>query len=309
MAFPAPRAVSVTPTPHRTSDRPVAGARCAGAPPSNRGPQPVRARTSQTRRSRSAGVRRGERCGRLERSNAHALDARCSALAPNQRHFHLCAVPLETERQAAACLSDISISIIKRTSSTHQQVRLAPKVLTHPGPPSVWILRNWPTDTRRFEHRLFLSTSSQPVWAAQLDERGCGVLTAAKLLGEIAGVARFGNEAKVARTAGSAPIPASSGRTQRHRLDRGGNRQLNCALHRLAVTKGRLDPETAAYLARKPTEGKNPKEAIRCLKRHLTRRVWHLLRPDPRPPSPPTLRHPAHAASPSTATHRSEASS
>jgi transposase len=84
-----------------------------------------------------------------------------------------------------------------------------------------------------------------------LDERGCGVLIAAKLIGEIAGIQRFASDAKLARIAGSAPIPASSGRTTRHRLDRGGNRQLNCALHRLAVTKGRLDPDTAAYLARK----------------------------------------------------------
>ncbi len=114
-----------------------------------------------------------------------------------------------------------------------------------------------------------------------LGERGCGVLTAAKLLGEIAGVTRFTSDAKLARSAGSAPIPASSGRTQRHRLDRGGNRQLNCALHRLAVTKGRLDPETAAYLARKQADGKTRREAIRCLKRYLARRVWHLLQPDP----------------------------
>ena len=110
-----------------------------------------------------------------------------------------------------------------------------------------------------------------------LAERGCGVLTAAKLIGEIAGVDRFATDAKLARTAGSAPIPASSGRTNRHRLDRGGNRQLNCALHRLAVTKGRLDPDTAAYLARKQAEGKTRREALRCLKRHLARRVWKLL--------------------------------
>src|SRR6188472_2280062 len=113
-----------------------------------------------------------------------------------------------------------------------------------------------------------------------LAERGCGVLTAAKLLGEIADVTRVATDAKLARSAGSAPIPASSGRTQRHRLDHGGNRQLNCALHRLAVTRGRLDPETAAYLARRQAEGKTRREAIRCLKRHLARRVWHLLEPD-----------------------------
>src|SRR4051794_19353934 len=112
-----------------------------------------------------------------------------------------------------------------------------------------------------------------------LAERGCGALTAAKLIGEIAGVSRFATDAKLARTAASAPIPASSGRTHRHRLDRGGNRQLNCALHRLAVSKGRLDPETAAYLARKQAEGKTRREALRCLKRHLARRIWRLLQP------------------------------
>ena len=68
------------------------------------------------------------------------------------------------------------------------------------------------------------------------------MLTAAKLIGEIAGVERFATDAKLARTAGSAPIPASSGRTDRHRLDRGGNRQLNCALHRLAISKAAWTP-------------------------------------------------------------------
>src|SRR5688572_13317502 len=120
-----------------------------------------------------------------------------------------------------------------------------------------------------------------------LAEQGCGVLTAAKLIGEVAGVERFATDAKLARTAGSAPIPASSGRTDRHRLDRGGNRQLNCALHRLAISKARLDPDTAAYLARKQAEGKTRREALRCLKRHLARRVFKLLQP-PTPTPPPT---------------------
>ncbi|MGO9904561.1 MAG: transposase [Solirubrobacteraceae bacterium] len=121
-----------------------------------------------------------------------------------------------------------------------------------------------------------------------LAERGCGPLTAAKLIGEIAGADRFATDSKLARTGGSAPIPASSANTQRHRLDRGGNRQLNCALHRLAVNKANWDPDTAAYLARKQAEGKSRKEALGCLKRHLTRRVWKLLRspaPDPDPRS------------------------
>jgi len=117
-----------------------------------------------------------------------------------------------------------------------------------------------------------------------LAERGCGVLTAAKLVGEIAGIQRFQTDSKLARLAGSAPIPASSGRVIRYRLDRGGNRQINCALHRLALCKGLHDPATAAYLARKQAEGKTRREAMRCLKRHLARRVWHLLQPTHTPP-------------------------
>jgi transposase len=117
-----------------------------------------------------------------------------------------------------------------------------------------------------------------------LAEPGCGPLTAAKLLGEIAGADRFTSDAKLARAAGVAPVPVSSGRRDRYRLDRGGNRQLNLALHRLAINRARHDPTTAAYLARKQAEGKTRTEAIRCLKRHLARRVWHLLRhPTPNP--------------------------
>jgi transposase len=106
---------------------------------------------------------------------------------------------------------------------------------------------------------------------------GCGALTAAKLVAETAGAARLSSDAKFARLAGVAPIPASSGKRVRHRLDRGGNRQLNCALHRIAVTQGRIHPPARAYLDRKQAEGKSRSEALRCLKRHLARKVWQLL--------------------------------
>lgn len=113
---------------------------------------------------------------------------------------------------------------------------------------------------------------------ALLELPGCGVLTAAKLLGETAGAARFAGEAQLAMHAGAAPLPASSGKRQRHRLNRSGNRQLNCALHRIAVTQGRCHPPARAYLARKEAEGKSRKEALRCLKRHLARVVYRTLR-------------------------------
>jgi transposase len=119
-----------------------------------------------------------------------------------------------------------------------------------------------------------------------LCEPGFGPLTAAKLVGEIAGAGRFATDAKLARAAGVAPVPVSSGNTNRHRLDRGGNRQINATLHRIAVTRLRCHPETQDYIARKRADGKSTKEAIRCLKRHLTRRIWHLLQPPRAHPGP-----------------------
>ena len=106
---------------------------------------------------------------------------------------------------------------------------------------------------------------------------GCGTLTAAKLVGETAGASRFASDARLAMHAGVAPLDASSGDQRRHRLNRSGNRQLNCALHRLAVNQGRWHPGAAAYLERKQAEGKSRREALRCLKRHLARVVYKLL--------------------------------
>src|SRR4051812_15109786 len=112
-----------------------------------------------------------------------------------------------------------------------------------------------------------------------VSEPGFGPLTAAKLVGEIAGAQRFATAAKLARAAGVAPIPASSGTTQRQRLDQGGNRQINAALHRVIVTRARCHPETRDDIARRRAEGKSTREAIRCLKRYLGRQVWRLLQP------------------------------
>ena len=110
---------------------------------------------------------------------------------------------------------------------------------------------------------------------------GCGSLTAAKLLCEIGPIDRFRSDAQLARHAGVAPLDASSSKHQRHRLDRGGNRQLNCALHRIAVTQGRVHPPARAYLERKQNEGKTRREAIRCLKRQLARTVYTTLKNEP----------------------------
>lgn len=109
---------------------------------------------------------------------------------------------------------------------------------------------------------------------------GCGALTAAKLVGEIGGVDRFAHEAQLARHAGIAPIPVWSGRTEgRVRMTRSGNRQINCAIHRIAVTQTRLkDSLGRAYYEKKKAEGMSNREALRCLKRHLIRLVFTTLK-------------------------------
>ncbi|MGO9822567.1 MAG: IS110 family transposase [Solirubrobacteraceae bacterium] len=109
-----------------------------------------------------------------------------------------------------------------------------------------------------------------------LAEPGIGVLLAAKFIGEIAGIERFSSDAQLARLAGCAPIPVSSGRTDRYRLDPGGNRRLNSAFYMLALIRIAHDPRTAVYLQKQRQNGKTQKEAIRSLKRHLVRRVYHL---------------------------------
>jgi transposase len=120
-----------------------------------------------------------------------------------------------------------------------------------------------------------------------LAETGCGALTAAILVGRTAGAERFRTDACFARQSGTAPIPCSSGQRDRHRLDRGGDRQLNHALHIIAISRARHDPATRAYLERKEAEGKTKKGALRCLKRHLARRFHRLLSPVAQPPPQP----------------------
>lgn len=113
-----------------------------------------------------------------------------------------------------------------------------------------------------------------------LELPGCGVLSAAKIVGETANPARFRSEACFAMHAGTAPIPASSGRTNRHRLARGGNRQLNAALHRIAVTQARLPGSLGqVYYQRRRANGDTKMQALRALKRRLARVVFGLLTP------------------------------
>jgi transposase len=121
---------------------------------------------------------------------------------------------------------------------------------------------------------------------------GCAGLTAAKIVGETAGITRFHGPDAFARYTGTAPLPVWSSNVPRHRLSRTGNRQLNAALHRIALTQARHHAPARALMTRRKESGKSGREALRILKRHLSNAVHHALTVDAEVRTP----HPAVAA-------------
>jgi transposase len=109
---------------------------------------------------------------------------------------------------------------------------------------------------------------------------GCGHLTAAKLVGQTGGIGRFRSRAAFARHNGTAPVPVWSGNTVRHRLNRGGDRQLNVALHRIAITQLQREGPGRAYLAKRMAAGDTKTEAIRALRRRISDEVFRRLTTD-----------------------------
>jgi transposase len=101
---------------------------------------------------------------------------------------------------------------------------------------------------------------------------GCSALSAAQLVGQVGGVSRFTSEAAFAMHTGTAPLPVCSGKSTRHRLNRRGNRRI------IAVTQARMYPPAIAFVERKQAEGMSTREALRCLKRHIARTVFKVMR-------------------------------
>jgi transposase len=128
-------------------------------------------------------------------------------------------------------------------------------------------------DAARYEQELAELVGS--LAPALLEEVGVGPISAAKLL--VCDPGRFKSEAAFARSNGTAPIPASSGKTVRHRLNRGGDRQVNNAIHTIALCRSKHHPESCSYIDRRLSEGKTRREAMRSLKRHLSRRLFKQL--------------------------------
>jgi len=133
--------------------------------------------------------------------------------------------------------------------------------------------RSLDEQARRYEREI--ATLVRSLDATLLEETGVGPISAGKLLA--CDPARFKSEAAFARSNGTAPQQASSGKTMRHRLSRGGDRQVNNALHTIALSRSIHHAETRAYLARRVSEGKTKREAMRSLKRHLSRRLYKRL--------------------------------
>jgi transposase len=142
-------------------------------------------------------------------------------------------------------------------------------------------VRELDEELRDLERRLAVMVNSHPTTLTAIV--GISTITAARILGEVGDVRRFPTPAAFASANGTAPIPASSGRTDRHRLNRGGNRRLNRALYVIALTQTRHEPRAVAYLERKRAEGKTRREAMRCLKRRLSDVVYRQLMADAAP--------------------------
>lgn len=116
---------------------------------------------------------------------------------------------------------------------------------------------------------------------------GLGTENAAQLLITAGGnPERLSSEGAFAMLCGVAPLPASSGQNTRHRLNRGGDRAANSALHMVAITRLRLDPRTKTYAERRTREGRSKREIIRCLKRYIAREVYGVLKTEPAESTP-----------------------
>jgi transposase len=134
------------------------------------------------------------------------------------------------------------------------------------------------------EHRRLLKTNHtqlteivRDLAPRLLDLPGVGPVSAASAILAYSHPGRVRNDAAFAALAGVSPLPASSGRTTRHRLNRGGDRTLNKAIYTIAITRERIDPTTKTYIARRTAQGRTRKEIRRCLKRYITRQLYREL--------------------------------
>src|SRR5215218_8684486 len=150
------------------------------------------------------------------------------------------------------------------------------------------IARRWlDLDAEIGAHDAHLGQLTERCAPEMLAAHGMGTVTAAEMLILVGDEPeRIRSEAAFAKLCGACPVPASSGKATRHRLNRGGHRQANAALHRVVVGRMRTHQPTLDYLRRRTAEGKSKREIIRCLKRFVAREIFGYLRRDPKPTRP-----------------------
>ena len=191
----------------------------------------------------------------------------------NRLHALLLAIAPGYQEQIRDLTSSAALLVARRLAS---RARGTDRVRSSLACSAITRLRSLSGEIGALEREI-TSLLDQAAPANLLSICGVGPLVAAKILGEVRDVARFSSAAAFASYSGTAPIPASSGTIIRHRLHRGGNRQLNRALHTVALTQARRDDRAKVFLARKRAEGKTPREARRALKRHLADAVYRAL--------------------------------
>jgi transposase len=181
----------------------------------------------------------------------------------------------------------------RRVLSSAAQLDRVGRVLRTDPSLAAHLLRSRLADLRRLDRELkqlrqALVDAVAATHTTLLALRGIGPILAALILVEARSLNRNASRDQFAAYNGTAPIPASSGQTRRQRLNRGGNRRLNYAIHQMALTQAAHDPRARAYLARRQAEGKTWHEAMRCLKRHLSDVIYNALRTDQRLRTPLT---------------------
>lgn len=216
---------------------------------------------------------------RLARNSA----VKARTQAANQIHAVINTAP----EQLRTSLEGRSIS-----SVAHDAARFRPGDLTTPMAAAKRTLlvlsRRWlalTAEIKELDHDLDqLTAATAPTLRALT---GVGVHNAATLLSAAGdNPDRLNSEASFAALCGTSPVDASSGRQQRHRLNRGGNRNANAALHLIVITRLRWDQPTRDYMQRRLAEGKTKKEIIRCLKRYVARQIHHAIQTDLTTPQP-----------------------
>lgn len=171
-----------------------------------------------------------------------------------------------------------TLGTIKHLDATTERLTGEPSVVASVALDLVDRIRNLTKDIRAIEADI--TGRVEALAPALLAIPGVAALSAGKIIGEVAGIRRFHSRYAFARHNGTAPLPVWSGNHIRHRLSRTGNRQLNAALHRIAITQARVHPDAIAYLERRQHNGNTRAEALRALKRRLSDVIYRALLAD-----------------------------